>query len=155
MQVGRYIQHKGGVVTAEELAPFLDAPRPRSNADSADIDESFVVPALVRFGGSPEVDEAGNLIYRFPDLQKTGRAQVGLDRRHMLVCSVSGSANLQRMAPMEADMCQLVTEGRHCGTHFCQSMDTGQYKCSVCHEYLRQTAFAQASFDPYGECMTL
>ena len=62
LQVGRYIQSKGGVVTAEELAPFLDPPE---KSKDGDIDESYVVPALVRFGGSPEVDEQGNLLYRF------------------------------------------------------------------------------------------
>ena len=62
-QVGQFIQSKGGVVTAEELAPFLDPPE-RNKEDGA-VEEDFVVPALVRFGGSPEVDERGNLIYRF------------------------------------------------------------------------------------------
>ena len=76
MQVGNYIQHKGGVVTAEELAPYLDVPSAAKDADSHVVDESYVVPALVRFGGSPEVDQDNNLIYRFPSLQKTGRRQV-------------------------------------------------------------------------------
>lgn len=74
--VGNYIQHKGGVVTAEELAPYLDVPSAAKDADSHVVDESYVVPALVRFGGSPEVDQDNNLIYRFPSLQKTGRRQV-------------------------------------------------------------------------------
>lgn len=73
--VGNYIQHKGGVVTAEELAPYLDVP-PGKDLESTVVDESYVVPALVRFGGSPEVDKDNNLIYRFPSLQKTGRRQV-------------------------------------------------------------------------------
>ena len=76
LQVGNYIQHKGGVVTAEELAPYLDVPSAAKDADSHVVDESYVVPALVRFGGSPEVDQDNNLIYRFPSLQKTGRRQV-------------------------------------------------------------------------------
>lgn len=75
LQVGRFIQWQGGVVTAEQLAPFLDAPK-QQDRDSTTVDEGFVVPALVRFGGSPEVDERGNLLYRFPDLQKTGRMEV-------------------------------------------------------------------------------
>ena len=62
LQVGRYIQSRGGVVTAEELAPYLDPPEPTADDE---IDESYVVPALVRFGGSPEVDDRGNLLYRF------------------------------------------------------------------------------------------
>lgn len=63
LQVGRYIQSKGGVVTAEELAPFLDPPA--QSLDEDEVDEGFVIPALVRFGGSPEVDGSGNLLYRF------------------------------------------------------------------------------------------
>lgn len=66
--VGRFIQSKGGVVTAEELAPYLDPPE--RSQDGA-IEEDFVVPALVRFGGSPEVDERGNLLYRFESLQRS------------------------------------------------------------------------------------
>ena len=63
-------------MTAEELAPYLDAPSASKDPDSFLVDESFVVPALVRFGGSPEVDRNNQLIYRFPNLQKTGRQQV-------------------------------------------------------------------------------
>lgn len=45
-------------------------------AGPAYADESFVLPALIRFGGEPEVDEAtGGLLYRFPDFQAS--AQVG------------------------------------------------------------------------------
>ncbi|KAK9809969.1 hypothetical protein WJX72_002793 [[Myrmecia] bisecta] len=73
--VGRFIQHRGGVVTAEELAPYLDVPKTFGDPDSDTVDEAFVVPALVRFGGSPEVDSDGNLLYRFPSLQRTARAQ--------------------------------------------------------------------------------
>lgn len=76
MQVGNYIQYKGGVVTAEELAPYLDVPSAGKDADSIVVDESYVVPALVRFGGSPDVDRNNNLVYKFPSLQKTGRPQV-------------------------------------------------------------------------------
>ena len=87
LQVGNYIQHKGGVVTAEELAPFLDVRPAGKDADSIVVDESYVVPALVRFGGSPEVDKDNNLIYRFPSLQKTGRQQVELSLcRHVFLC---------------------------------------------------------------------
>ena len=76
MQIGNYIQYKGGVVTAEELAPYLDVPPAGKDADSIVVDESYVVPALVRFGGSPDVDRNNSLVYKFPSLQKTGRPQV-------------------------------------------------------------------------------
>lgn len=86
---GRAIAARGGVVTAEELAPFLDLPPTGSDARDADgdgrDDEAWVLPALVRFNGRAEVDEAGRLLYVFPDLQKTagggrggrGRARAG------------------------------------------------------------------------------
>ena len=44
--------------------------------DGSPLDESFIVPTLVRFNGHPEVDDAGNLIYTFPDLQASSREQV-------------------------------------------------------------------------------
>ena len=70
-------------MTAEELAPYLDVPSAAKDADSHVVDESYVVPALVRFGGSPEVDQDNNLIYRFPSLQKTGRRQVTTYTLHL------------------------------------------------------------------------
>ena len=60
-------------MTAEELAPFLDPP---SGAAGSPLDESFVVPALVRFSGHPEVEFRGNLLYTFPELQTTSGARV-------------------------------------------------------------------------------
>ena len=73
---GRAIGARGGVVAAEELAPFLDLPAMSGSAardadgDGAD-DEAWVLPALVRFNGRAEVDDEGRLLYVFPDLQKT------------------------------------------------------------------------------------
>ena len=80
-------------MTAEELAPFLDPPPPlhassssknssgpASASDGSDgaiySDESFVLPALIKFGGEPFVDEEGHLLYRFPSLQRTGVSRV-------------------------------------------------------------------------------
>ncbi|KAL7597675.1 hypothetical protein Lser_V15G26451 [Lactuca serriola] len=65
--IGQYIASNGGVVTAEELAPYLDV----ENADKTD-DDSYILPVLLRFDGQPEVDEQGNILYRFPSLQRTG-----------------------------------------------------------------------------------
>ncbi len=64
-------------MTAEQLAPFLDITRDQL-PDRAALtpNESLVVPVLARFGGTPEVDREGNLLYRFPSLQVTGSAQV-------------------------------------------------------------------------------
>lgn len=80
--VGRVIAARGGVVTAEELAPLLDLPAASGAAardtdgDGAD-DEAWVLPALVRFNGRAEVDEDGRLLYVFPDLQKTAGGRGG------------------------------------------------------------------------------
>jgi hypothetical protein len=105
LQVGQYIQHKGGVVTAEELAPFLDAPSGDLRQDGTTVDEGFVVPALVRFNGSPEVDASGNLLYRFPSLQRTRQSKVRMQGHHNSYwpiyvgsCDTSlGSSGRQRM----------------------------------------------------------
>lgn len=71
--IGRYIQYKGGVVTAEELAPFLDLVNPPSRMQSAAVvDESYMLPVLTRLNGTPEVDDKGNILYRFAQLQQTG-----------------------------------------------------------------------------------
>lgn len=50
--MGLYISQKGGVVAAEELAPFLLT----SPVDDS-TDESYVLPALSRFGGEVEIDD--------------------------------------------------------------------------------------------------
>eukprot|EP01024_Parvocaulis_polyphysoides_P016066 TRINITY_DN1711_c1_g2_i2.p1 TRINITY_DN1711_c1_g2~~TRINITY_DN1711_c1_g2_i2.p1 ORF type:complete len:528 (-),score=65.89 TRINITY_DN1711_c1_g2_i2:470-2053(-) len=79
--LGNFIKSKGGVVTAEQMAPFLDTPESfLQNRQEAFRDESFVVPALLRFGGKPEIDDAGNILYMFPSLmvdwgQNQGRQQ--------------------------------------------------------------------------------
>ncbi|KAF8693308.1 hypothetical protein HU200_038696 [Digitaria exilis] len=78
--IGQYISSNGGVVTAEELAPFLDVPPP--SEESKD-DESFILPVLLRFQGHPEVDEQGNILYRFPSLQRTASSKSGRIREYV------------------------------------------------------------------------
>jgi hypothetical protein len=66
------LQSLGGVVSAEEMAPFLDPPalgRSIRSGPNKYEDESFVLPALLRFGGEPFVDDDGRLLYKFPALQ--------------------------------------------------------------------------------------
>ncbi|KAG9459103.1 hypothetical protein H6P81_003611 [Aristolochia fimbriata] len=70
-QIGQYIASNGGVVTAEELAPYLDVPPNGKNSD----DESYILPVLLRFDGHPEVDEKGVILYRFPSLQRTASSK--------------------------------------------------------------------------------
>ena len=66
LQVGELISRNGGVITAEQLAPYLDPP---ADYRPGELNEDFMVPALVRFGGSPSVDQDGQLLYTFPSLQ--------------------------------------------------------------------------------------
>ncbi|GFR50351.1 hypothetical protein Agub_g12560 [Astrephomene gubernaculifera] len=81
--LGEAIRAKGGVVTAEEMAPFLDPPAPAPLPADPHTpyapypDESFVLPALIKFGGEPVADEQGRLLYRFPALQRTAVRQTG------------------------------------------------------------------------------
>ncbi|KAL2336480.1 hypothetical protein Fmac_010926 [Flemingia macrophylla] len=65
--IGQYIASNGGVVAAEELAPYLDI----NSTEGLKDDESYILPVLLRFDGQPEVDEEGNILYRFPSLQRT------------------------------------------------------------------------------------
>ncbi|CAN6838330.1 unnamed protein product [Brassica oleracea] len=65
--IGRYITARGGVVAADELAPYLEVP----SSKSATSDESYILPVLLRFDGQPELDEEGNILYRFLSLQRT------------------------------------------------------------------------------------
>uniref|UniRef100_A0A5B7AIF2 Iron-sulfur cluster biosynthesis family protein n=1 Tax=Davidia involucrata TaxID=16924 RepID=A0A5B7AIF2_DAVIN len=68
--IGQYIASNGGVVTAEELAPYLDIETTEETGD-----DSYILPVLLRFEGQPEVDEEGNILYRFPSLQRTASPQ--------------------------------------------------------------------------------
>ncbi|KQJ99730.1 uncharacterized protein At5g03900, chloroplastic isoform X2 [Brachypodium distachyon] len=78
--IGQYISSNGGVVTAEELAPYLDVPAP---SELSKDDESFILPVLLRFQGHPEVDEQGNILYRFPSLQRTASSKGGGSREYV------------------------------------------------------------------------
>lgn len=74
---------------AEQLAPYLDAPAPQdptayavagSSPLTTVVDESFVLPALTRLNGRPEVTPDGNIVYVFPDLMTSAGACVGCER---------------------------------------------------------------------------
>ncbi|KMZ73592.1 Iron-sulfur cluster biosynthesis family protein [Zostera marina] len=69
--IGQYISSNGGVVAGEELAPYLDISPNNGTLD----DESYVLPVLIRFDGHPEVNDEGDILYRFPSLQRTASSQ--------------------------------------------------------------------------------
>lgn len=68
--VAAVIRTNRGAVTADQLAPFLDPPLKQKS--SSLVDESFILPALTRFSGHPEVTEDGDIIYVFPSFMTTG-----------------------------------------------------------------------------------
>ena len=64
----KMIRDNKGAVTAEQLAPYCDAPDPDERATSY-VDESFVLPIVTQLNGEPQVTDDGDIIYVFPDLQ--------------------------------------------------------------------------------------
>mmetsp|Transcript_5498 Transcript_5498/g.11590 ORF Transcript_5498/g.11590 Transcript_5498/m.11590 type:complete len:496 (+) Transcript_5498:171-1658(+) len=71
--VAALIRANQGAVVAEQLRPLLDPSGEDQTVANSDtiVSERFVLPALTRFGGHPEVTNDGELIYVFPQLQKT------------------------------------------------------------------------------------
>ncbi len=65
--VASVIQANEGVVVAEQLAPYLE----KASTEN----EDFVLPALVKFDGFPEVSDEGDIVYRFPQLQVQAAAK--------------------------------------------------------------------------------
>lgn len=59
------LKANNGVVVAEQIAPFVDNPGKN---------EDWVLPILVRFNGSCDVSETGNIIYSFPSFQQAAFA---------------------------------------------------------------------------------
>lgn len=57
-QIARVIKKNGGVVSTEQLAPFLDGDRS---------DSGMILSALAQFNGRPEVTKSGYIVYVFPD----------------------------------------------------------------------------------------
>jgi hypothetical protein len=67
--VAQMIRSNNGAVTAEQLAPYCDAPNPTDASTSSYIDESFVLPIVTQLDGEPRVTEDGDIVYVFPELQ--------------------------------------------------------------------------------------
>ncbi len=56
------LKANNGVVVAEQLAPYV--------LTEAQKNEDWILPILVRFNGSCEVSESGNIVYKFPSFQQ-------------------------------------------------------------------------------------
>lgn len=66
--IANRIAHNGGVITAEEVLPYLDvSPQDKQVVE----DEDYMLPVLVKYDGQPEVSDLGDIIYRFPELQSS------------------------------------------------------------------------------------
>ena len=76
------IRANGGAVTAEQLAPLLNAPispaqyEEESLRPGAPVREDWMLPLLIQFKGEPVVTEEGDLIYSFPELMATAEVHV-------------------------------------------------------------------------------
>lgn len=76
VRIGCFLQHRGGAVIAEDLAPLLELPhRPTDAAQAADIADGAMLAVLQRFDGRPAVNEHGDLAFHFPSLQVRAQAQ--------------------------------------------------------------------------------
>ena len=71
-RAAQIIRESGGAVAAEQLSTILDPPDLAlltaldSNADGvggAVVDEQWMMPALVKLGGRPEVTDDGDIVY--------------------------------------------------------------------------------------------
>ena len=69
--VAQVIQSNDGVVVAEQITPFLGDLGKGWDSDL----EDFMVPVLSRFNGMPQVSPQGGIVYQFPELQVTAKAQ--------------------------------------------------------------------------------
>lgn len=69
--VAQVIQANGGAVVAEQITPFLGDLGKGWDKDL----EDFMVPVLSRFNGLPQVSPQGGIVYQFPELQVTAKAQ--------------------------------------------------------------------------------
>ena len=82
IRVGCFLQHRGGAVIAEDLAPLLDLPpRPADGERAAELADAAMLTVLQRFDGRPAVSEQGDLAFHFPSLQVQAAAPAGSGSR--------------------------------------------------------------------------
>jgi hypothetical protein len=67
--IASVVKANGGVVVAEQVAPFLSD---LGQGWSKEF-EDFMIPVLSRFNGVPEVSPEGGIVYQFPELQVTAQ----------------------------------------------------------------------------------
>lgn len=67
--IASVVKANGGVVVAEQVAPFLSD---LGQGWSKEF-EDFMIPVLSRFNGDPQVSPEGGIVYQFPELQVTAQ----------------------------------------------------------------------------------
>ncbi|QQE64565.1 hypothetical protein GFS31_12460 [Leptolyngbya sp. BL0902] len=67
--IASVVKASGGVVVAEQVAPFLSD---LGQGWSKEF-EDFMIPVLSRFNGVPQVSAEGGIVYQFPELQVTAQ----------------------------------------------------------------------------------
>jgi hypothetical protein len=77
------IKANGGVVSAEQLAPFLDG-------DTSD--SGMVMSALAQFNGHPEVTKSGFIVYVFPDYISEHHSNQQLEQEQIQIKKTSSRA---------------------------------------------------------------
>lgn len=65
--IAAVIRNNKGAIAAEQIAPYLD----NLGQGYALEYEEYMLPALARFDGRPEVSPEGQIVYHFPQLQTT------------------------------------------------------------------------------------
>ena len=68
--ISNLIHRQQGVAIGEQIAPYLDDLGQGTDREY----ENYMLPVLTKFNGIPEVSPTGELVYHFPDLQTTLRA---------------------------------------------------------------------------------
>lgn len=63
--VTRRIRELRGVVSAEDLAPYLNPPKFDPSSQSVIVNESWMLNVVLSLGGTPVVTENGNIAYVF------------------------------------------------------------------------------------------
>lgn len=83
-QMGKFIRSKGGVLTIEQLAPFLvDSKSELPKLGWSCAEERFVRPALDRFRGEAVLED-GAILYYFRDFQSSAIQVVWCGLRFLL-----------------------------------------------------------------------
>lgn len=79
IRIGCFLQHRGGAVISEDLAPLLELPaRPDDDQQATELADAAMLAVLQRFDGRPAVNAQGDLAFHFPSLQVLAEAPAAM-----------------------------------------------------------------------------